>query len=574
MRFGKLELDPAISPAVIDTATWDKEAAIHRVSAIGGGWTGILGSALAGDPHVGAGQGLGGLLAARDGEGQSCLLVRLEDAQSVFLGLGKRGRVDPLGKPMATFDVGPESEARIFAADAETIDQFCRTFKPRNAPRALGPVPRLGIGVRMATRIWPAVYGSMARYGYAANGIQNSVRELNLLEDLKRGYPAERNYAFCFGEIESGYTGSTFEGLWVSGALDALFFDRPLRLGADADHIQMKRSDTGLARALAVIESARYYSFFTLDPSDLLEYGAMSSPDSGETLMNEFVPDPAMRHGLLELHTRVARIAGREYRPSADLVGRLVAKYWRALEGAQLLAGRIAELKGNQPFDLEFAYDENPAGIAVQDCISSDEENLFIAREALRRSLPLTHIAPNFGVEKGNDYRLSDGLPGLGARLSSATQMATEFGLMIDVHSGDDLARATRRVIGKSTKGKLHFKISPSLMYLFAECVWDVQPALFRLWWEDALAYAKREAAGGSQIANECLAALAVSDHPAPSPRHELFHQFYFAFPGRRDQTGRFPNRELIFNQPQEVYAEYQNRVQERLAETMEDVLV
>lgn len=54
--------------------------------------------------------------------------------------------------------------------------------------------------------------------------------ELNLLEDLRRGAPPERNYASGFGMIEGGYTGSTFEGLWVAGVL-AVVGARVARLG-------------------------------------------------------------------------------------------------------------------------------------------------------------------------------------------------------------------------------------------------------------------------------------------------------------------------------------------------------
>ena len=69
---------------------------------------------------------------------------------------------------------------------------------------------------------WPGVFLAMNRGNFAANSIQNSVRELNLLSELKEGLPAQKNYYCGFGTIESGHTGGTFEGLWVSGVLAAL----------------------------------------------------------------------------------------------------------------------------------------------------------------------------------------------------------------------------------------------------------------------------------------------------------------------------------------------------------------
>ena len=136
---------------------------------------------------------------------------------------------------------------RVYPTDAPVIDCFFRRIAPDKGPRALGPMPRLGIGTRMTTAVWPAIWQAMAQGGFAANAIQNSVRELNFLETLLEGRPAEKNIAFGFGTIETGYTGSSYEGLWVAGVLDALKHGAPSRYGADADHIQVKRGADGLA---------------------------------------------------------------------------------------------------------------------------------------------------------------------------------------------------------------------------------------------------------------------------------------------------------------------------------------
>jgi hypothetical protein len=426
----------------------------------------------------------------------------------------------------------------------------------------------------MTTRIWPGIFQAMNKGAFAANAIQNSVRELNLLGHLMEGKPPEKNTAFCFGEIESGYTGSTFEGLWVAGVLAALMYEHPLVYGADADHIQLKRSDIGLHQALSIVEASRYYSFFTLDPSDMLDYTALQRASSGDSLLRAKAPEAGLRKELLDWHSREIKIAGRIYHLDDDLIGRLVGKYWDSMQGAEVLVSRVKALKGAEPFDLEFAYDENPPEVAVTESISLDEENLFVMREAQRRGLPFTHIAPNLGVEKGRDYRLPDGLDGLAARLSSAVTMAEELGFMVDVHSADDLSPTTRKVIGKAGRGRLHYKISPSLMLLFAECVHDHFPELFRRWWDDALAYAECEAHRGSSIARECLASLDGSPDRSPSPHHELFHQFYFAFPGRRNDEGRFANREILYSLSTDCYADYQSRVAQRLGEIAADVFV
>ena len=160
-----------------------------------------------------------------------------------------------------------------------------------------------------------------------------------------------------------------------------------------------------------------------------------------------------------------------------------------------------AGCKDGVPFDLELSIDEHPNEVPTFDCLTSETELIFVLLEAQRRGIPLTHVAPNFGVEKGTDYRGADGLPGFEARARSLCRIAEEFGVMVDFHSGDDLSAAARQAIGRATGGRNHFKVSPNLQLLFAEVLAEHHPDLFRRWWEDALAYAQREAAAGSAFA-------------------------------------------------------------------------
>jgi hypothetical protein len=425
----------------------------------------------------------------------------------------------------------------------------------------------------MTTRVWPGIFASMDRTGFAANTIQNSVRELNLLSDIKAGTEPERNYAFCFGEIESGYTGTTFEGLWISGTLAALLHPGRLVWGADADHIQLKRNDASLIRAKQVIDSSRYYSFFTLDPADILGYDAMETPGSGAELLSARIPDARTREDVLRFHQEAVRLGAKTYKLDEDLVGRLVGKYWDSMEGMAELATYIASLRDGAEFDLEYAFDENPPERSVPSCISSDEEIVFVIREIERRALPVTHIAPNFGVEKGYDYRLNDGLDALEARVQTACRLVEETPFMIDVHSADDLSATTRQAIRRAGNGRLHYKISPSLQFIFTEVLAEQQPEIFRMWWDDAVEYARTEAEGDSPIAAECLEAYEQSDDRTPAPHHDVFHKFYFAFPGRRDADGRYANRELLYTLPRSFYNEYDARIATRLDDIARDVI-
>ncbi len=575
MRLGKAQLDPARSPAVLDTVTWNRAEAAAGIRKHIGLWPGLVEEARRKPREPRAPMqppAAPRISSIVERSGQLLFLAGLADGQSVFLQVGPAAGDALLGKPFLRATLADGRILRASPADAAVIDLFCRTMGPANAPRALGRTPRLGIGTRMTTRLWPGIFDALDRRGFAANTIQNSVRELNLLEDLRRGAPPDINYASGFGMIESGYTGSTFEGLWVAGVLAALQHERPLVYGADADHVQPKRADPGLKRALRVIDAARYYTFFTIDAADVLAYDAFGGALSAEELARRAIPDEKERQEALSWHGAQAAGSGAA-RLDGETIGRCVGKFWPGLAAAELLAGRLASLRQGAAFDLEFAFDEHPPEIAGPDCISSDAEVLFVAREIRRRGLPVTHLAPNFGVEKGFDYRLADGLPALEKRVAAQHRIAGDLGFLLDIHSADDLGRETRRVIGRATAGEVHYKISPSLHMLFAQTVFDCAPEVFRLWWDDALAYAKAEAGRGSRFAAHCVAAWDRGTG-TPSPEQDVFRHFFFAFPGRRDARGTFINRQMFYELPEELYRLYHERTSALLCSIADDLFV
>jgi hypothetical protein len=226
---------------------------------------------------------------------------------------------------------------------------------------------------------------------------------------------------------------------------------------------------------------------------------------------------------------------------------RFAAKHAGALNALADLNGHISRLKEGRPFDLELSIDEHPPEVGAFDCLTSEEELLFVLREARRRGLPVTHVATNVGVEKGWDYRHPDGLEGLRQRVQAQHRLAEAHGVMLDFHSADDLGPAVRSVLRSATHGRLHYKISPSVQGLFAEVLQEFHPDLFQRWWLDAEAYARREAAAGSAFAAECLRAAGAAER-VPSPRHPVFHHYGFAFVGRRDDAGQFLHRQAFYD--------------------------
>lgn len=572
-QFGKLALDPAKNPAVLDTETWDPENAIRLLSSVDVAyWQRLVESLVNRGGITVHGEVVVYPSSLCGYQGRNYLLVGLRDGQRVFLETGEPSGT--LGLPLWTLS---DRSVTVSAYDtsADRIDAYCREIDPEKGPRCLGTAPRLGIGSRMTRAVWPGVWEAMAGCGFSANAIQNSLRELNLLDELLAGKPPKINYLFGFGNIQEGHTGSTFEGLWTSGVLEALAANGYPRYGADADHISVKREPGGIDRAKKVIHAARHYTFYTIDVSDILNYEALHIASDAEAseLLAKVVTDPETRGDLVLFHARKRRFGNYCHEIGEGNIGRLVGKYWLALNALEELHVHLTGLKGKQPFDLELSIDETPPEVKAFDAITTDQELLFLILEASRRNIRLTHLAPNLGVEKGVDYRGPDGLNGLFTRLRRLYDIASEYDLMIDCHSGDFLGQPTRRAIGRATNGRNQFKISPVLQLMFAEVLSEFHPEVFRFWWDDTLAYAQREAEGGSPFAVRCLKEYASAGSLAPAPHHPVFEHFHFATIGRRNSQGQFLNREIFYSLMSDFYREYQKRVVAYLCQLADDLL-
>ncbi len=558
--FGALRIDPATNPAVLATETWNPTAAAGHIGALGSATLEACAQAMSDEPVPWSEAGLilhpGSVVRGR---GATLALAELPDGQHVLLEIRRSGAEAFLPPPILAVPLSGDETLGVHATDASLLHGAMRAVAPSKLPRALGRVPRLGVGVRMTTACWPGVFAAMDAGGFAANVIQNSVRELNFLSDLLEGRPADRNYASGFGMIEAGYTGSTFEGLWTVGAIEALKHPAPLALGADADHVQVKRGRDGMARAKRYLDSCRYHSFFTVDMADILDYGALreaSSAVAGDLARAVVASDGAYR----EVHAwhRSRRLAGQ---PLDDgLVDRMIGKYWGAFDALEEVDRYLRGMRAGEEYDLEFTIDEHPPEVPAFDCLTSDEECFFVVNEIARRAVPVTHIAPNTGTEKGFDYRGADGLAGFEHRVASLARIAAEGGVLIDIHSADDLTELARAAIRRATGGTLHYKVSPMLQIIFASVLEDVHPELFGEWWADAVAYATEEAAG-SPFAARCLDELSTKADAAPSHRDAVFHHYGFRFVGRRDPQGQFLHRERFYTLSPEFYALHEERI-------------
>ena len=500
------------------------------------------------------------------------VLSRLMDGQEVFICISDGKIISSLGELIWKKVINEDFIINVFPTDASVVDNFCREINPGKGPQALGAVSRLGIGVRMSTAVWPGIWSALTKKSFSSNAIQNSLRELNLLDDLRKGKPQKKNYLFSFGEVEEGHTGSTFEGLWVYGVLDSLKYKINQKFGADADHIQIKKGK-GIERAKEVIKAARYYSFYTLDVSDILNYSAIYGNVSGEKYLN-IIEDESERKRIINFHVKKNKVLGLESIIDKALIGRLIGKYWEALNTLEELNHYILNVRDGKEFDLELSIDETPPELDIFKTLTSESEVAFIINEAQRRGIGLTHIAPNFGIEKGVDYRCPGGLDVLKERVIHLHQIASNNNIMLDCHSGDDLKSETRKIFGEATNGNIHYKVSPMLQNIFAETLFDYDHKIFYFWWDATFDYVKQKANEGLEFAVKSIKKFNNTKKHIPSPYHDLFQYYSYAIVGLRDSNNNFILRDKFYSLPSDFYNNYQSRVEKYLLEIANDIFL
>jgi len=568
-KFGKIEMNPALNPAVLDCLTWNKVSVISCVKSRGAEFWAKANKAVRNkeEPPVSDGvrlyessigyHGRNAFVLSQFGDGQHAIVEFVQDRSQALLPSAFTQIVLPDG-----------TQVNIYEANGENMHVIYRKAAPEKLPQALGMTPRIGIGTRMSRAVWPGVFKAMNECSFCANAIQNSLRELNLLENIVGGKVSKKLYYPGVGFVPEGHTGSTFEGLWVCGVSEALKAGVKQRYGADADHIMVKRGPNGLERAKKVLMAARHYSFFTIDVSDILDYSSFSDSLLAEASKDDIcrsIPDDRTIKEMLTYYKSPVKIGRRSIKIGESNLVRVVGKYWRALEALDSLVTFLKSIREDEVFDLELSIDEHPPEIHPFDCLTSEVEVVFILEEMKRRGLRLTHIAPNLGVEKHVDYRYHDGLEGLEARTRAIYELAQEHGVVIDCHSGDDLSDQTRRTLKRATGGMIHFKISPYLQSLFGDVLYDFDRNVFKLWWDDTYEFVQENVRQGSKLAADCLREYESEPGSSPGPRFNLFRLYCYATVGKRDAQGNFMYREKFYSLSQEFYAEYTKRVKSYL---------
>ncbi|MCD6309306.1 MAG: hypothetical protein J7M18_01250 [Candidatus Eremiobacteraeota bacterium] len=587
LKIDDMEINPSRSPAVIPTLTWNEQAVSVEVGKYIDIFKTLANAYNAGNVKSVLKENyekwknkinffLPSLIYSGQGKTSVFILGSIIKGQRILINISTSPDLPEMRSiKKFNFDIGGKKIIiSIIPADYQNTVSFISGPGKIFAPRALGPVKRLGIGNRMTTLVWPALYKVAEENNLRANLIQNSVyRELAPLKMIVSRDAEDTAYLPGLGKLSVGHTGTSIEGLWLYGVISAIENGFTGDYGADADHIPVKQGKKGIEKARELIEISRHYTFFTLDTSARFNSKADTTPIHDLQDLFEQIPDcDKFLKRYSEKFTIKSTIKTKqmEITFSPEEIMRISLKFHQSISAINELDRYIRELKGDENYDLEISLDECPG-------LTTIKELFFILNELDHLGVKITHIAPNVGFEKRLDYRLPDGLEGLKKRVADLATVAGHFGVILDFHSGSDKSPATYHAISEATCGNLHLKVSGILQLIYAETLQDMMPDFFKWWWNWSLDYAKKAVQSGNEIAKKYIADLELrqkkeGDDFTPSAKDSFFKNFSYACIGIKDESGKFIYREKFYDIPGIVKEEYEKRIKKYITDLARDL--
>jgi len=237
------------------------------------------------------------------------------------------------------------------------------------------------------------------------------------------------------------------------------------RWGADGDHL---KTEEWVRRALAI-----GYTMITADVSDFIR-GEWAAKSDAEALAQWKTLDAGLRRGLEEryLGSATPLDTGEAVRFAPAELARTTLVYGEAVEHAARLYRACAAEKGEGGFDFELSIDETATPTTPQ-------AHVFMAREASRRGVVVSSLAPRFVGEfqKGVDY-IGD-VRAFEESFAVHAALCRALGHRISVHSGSDKF-SVFPAIGRLSRGRFHVKTAGTSWLEALRVVAAVDPALFR----------------------------------------------------------------------------------------------
>ena len=154
--FDQFTCDPGSTPAVLETATWHKKNAIEQLKAVSNLFFQKLQKSInKAEPLLEQPLIQPYTASSAYDKAASWCIAELKDKQHVVLSVGLQDNM-AFCDPFYRRQLGDKQCLYVYEADARQIQNFIHHIKPDKAPKASGAIPKLGIGCRMSTSVWPA----------------------------------------------------------------------------------------------------------------------------------------------------------------------------------------------------------------------------------------------------------------------------------------------------------------------------------------------------------------------------------------------------------------------------------
>ena len=239
--------------------------------------------------------------------------------------------------------------------------------------------------------------------------------------------------------------------------------------GADADHVK-------LVSDLPAFVAAGY-TFYTIDPSDHVDNDAQTDSLPALAAKVEALPWARLDTTLAALRSDYLaapiELPGLTLAFSEEILLRALAKYGRAIVHTLDIAAALdAQMHGTR-YDLEMSVDETETPTSIY-------EHYFMARELLRRDLPVVSLAPRFvgKFQKGVDY-IGDMAPFEEELIKHAAILKHFDAYKLSIHTGSDKF-SIYPLIARYAENRVHVKTAGTSYLEALRVIADRDTALFR----------------------------------------------------------------------------------------------
>lgn len=385
--------------------------------------------------------------------------------------------------------------------DHENIRKFAEQVDRKFLPRPQRSLPAVAAGNRHPEISLPAVFDAYRSILDKLHVNMASTVQLSATREMTTEDALERRD----GEnpVATGHTRVSIRHLYHSGLWAAIRSGWREGYNAEADHfIVSGNNPEEIAQSVEMVKTAIRnavgYTKFTTDTSRLFELQADSRhPDPwSDSAVNEKFQQtfPAEEQTWIRSEfSKPFAIGGRNYTFSDPEILRLGVKFGQSLKLNEELYDYIRKAKSETGMDTAFDFEPS---IDEAETLTTAKELLFYMHWLKARGRAAQLCPPNLGFKKRQAYpvamatspeagvgladychhKMWPELPGrvekdfggkpleeLAARVAELADVARSFDTTLSIHSGSGKQQEVLERIGKSTAGRVNYKISGEL---------------------------------------------------------------------------------------------------------------